>query len=80
MAGAQRAAVRSSRDFGLSDLRVIVAEVEGTVQMVFVADGWDGGPRRVLSNMFCYDTTPGQLRALADHLETLPLSSALEDL
>lgn len=75
--GARRADVVSARDFNLSDMRVVVARIEGTVQMMFLADGWQGGPRKVLSNMFCDAATPGQLRALADHLDSLPLEPAL---
>lgn len=73
--GAQRAQVTSARDFDLSDLRVVVAEVEGSVQLLFLADGWNGGPRKVLSNMFCDAATPAQLRAIAAHLDGLPLDA-----
>lgn len=64
------------RDFDLCDLRIVVIGFEGTVQLCFLADGWDGGPRKVLSNCFVDSATPAQLRALADHLETLPLEPA----
>lgn len=74
--GARRAHVGAARDFDLNDLRVVVAEVEGTVQLLFLADGWNGGPRKVLSNLFCDARTPGQLRAIADHLDRLPLDAA----
>lgn len=73
--GARQAAVQASRDFDLCDLRLVVVQVEGTVQIAFLADGWQGGPRRVLSNCFCDAATPGQLRALAAHLESLPLDA-----
>lgn len=71
--GAQPAIRHSARDFDLCDLRIIVSEIEGTVQLGFVADGWEGGPRKLLSNCFCDAATPAQLRAIADHLDGLPL-------
>ena len=70
--GAQRATVTASRDFDLCDMRLVVAVIEGTVQIAFLADGWADGPRQVLSNCFCDAATPGQLRAIADHLDALP--------
>jgi hypothetical protein len=76
--GAQRAAVRWARDFDLCDLRVVVAEVEGTVQILFLSDGWPdaSGSRKVLSNMFCDAGTADQLRAIAAHLDGLSLSKS----
>lgn len=71
--GAKRAVVTGARDFDFCGLRLVVVQVEGTVQIAFLADGWDGGPRKVLSNVFADTATPGQLRALADHLDSLPL-------
>lgn len=67
--GAKRAAVTSAKDFDLCDLRIVAVVVEGTVQLAFLADGWEGGPRQVLSNVFCDDQTAGQLRAIADYLD-----------
>lgn len=70
--GAKRAVVSVARDFDLCDLRAVVAVVEGTVQIVFLADGWEGGPRKAMANVFADSATPGQLRALADFIASLP--------
>jgi len=78
MSGAARARVTGSRDFELADMRVVVAVVEGTVQLLWLADGWGGGPRKVISNTFCDRATPGQLRALADYLDGLALPEPVE--
>ena len=74
--GAKQAMVQAAQDFDLCGLRLVVAQVEGTVQLVFLRDGWDGGPRKALANVFANAATPEQLRALARHLETLPLEDA----
>lgn len=74
--GAKRAVVGLARDFDLCGLRLVVAEVEGTIQIVFLRDGWQGGPRKALANVFADRDTPMQLRALADHLDRLPLDAA----
>lgn len=78
---AARAKVCSARDFDLCGIHVIVAEVEGTVQLLFQTDGWPDGHggvtrRKVMANVFAHDGTPAELRALAGHLETLALQSA----
>lgn len=73
---APRAIVSRSRDFDLCCMRVIVAEIEGTVQLIFARDGWPEGRRQVMANVFAHETTPLQLRALAAYLETLPLEAA----
>ena len=74
--GAKFATVQAAQDFDLCGLRLVVAQVEGTVQLVFLRDGWEGGPRKALANAFADSATPVQLRALADHLDTLPLDDA----
>ena len=78
MTGAQKARVTGSRNFDLADMRVVVAVVDGTVQLLWLADGWTCLPRKVISNTFCDRATPGQLRALADHLDGLALSAPVE--
>jgi len=45
---------------------------------LWLADGWGGGPRKVISNTFCDRATPGQLRALADYLDGLALPEPVE--
>lgn len=67
--GAKRAPMQAARDFALGDLRLVVFEVESTCQIAFMADGWPGGPRKVLSNLFCDGATAAQLRAVADDLD-----------
>lgn len=69
---------RVAVDFALCEMRVTVLQFEGTVQLVFLTDAWEGGPRKVMTNRFCDLDTPGQLRALADHLDSLPLSEPNE--
>ncbi|MDR7125517.1 hypothetical protein [Pseudotabrizicola sp. 4114] len=73
--GAKAATVQGAQDFDLCGLRLLVAQVEGTVQLVFLRDGWEGGPRKALANVFVDSATPVQLRALANHLDTLPLDA-----
>jgi hypothetical protein len=73
---ATQARITQAKDFDLCGMRVIVAEIEGTVQLMFCTDGWPEGRRKVMANVFAHDTTPAELRALADHLETLPLEAA----
>lgn len=65
--------ITRARDFGLCGMNVTVAEIEGTVQLLFGVDGWPEGRRKVMANVFAHTTTPGELRALADHLDTLAL-------
>lgn len=77
--GAKRAVVRSAQDFDLCGLRVVCAEVEGTVQLVVLRDGWDGGPRKALANVFADADTPAQLRAIAGHLDGLALDGVLHE-
>jgi hypothetical protein len=72
---AAQARITSAKDFDLCGMRVIVAEVEGTVQLMFGTEGWPEGRRKVMANVFAHDTTPGELRALADYLETLSLEA-----
>jgi hypothetical protein len=60
-------------DFDLCDLRIAVIQFEGTVQICFLADGWQGGPRKVLSNCFVDAATPDQLRYIAAYLDGLAL-------
>lgn len=68
-----QARVTRARDFALCGMNVIVAEIEGTVQLLFGTEGWPEGRRKVMANAFAHDTTPAELRALADYLETLGL-------
>lgn len=75
--GARPARVSHIEEFPLSDLTVAVLQVEGTVQMVYRALGWPGGPMKAMANQFCGPETAGQLRALADHLEKLPWESPI---
>lgn len=67
--GAKRAPAHAAAEYPLADLRLVVFEVEGTTQIAFLADGWPGGPREVLSNLFCDGLTAAQLRAVADDLD-----------
>lgn len=76
LSGAKAATVQAAQDFDLCGLRLVVLQVEGTVQLVFLRDGWEGGPRKALANVFADSETPEQLRALADHLDRLPLDAA----
>jgi hypothetical protein len=73
---ATQARITQAKDFDLCGMRVIVAEIEGTVQLMFATDGWPEGRRKVMANVFAHDTTPAELRALADHLDTLSLEAA----
>jgi len=66
------------RDFDLCAMRVVVIQFSGTVQLCWLTDGWPSGSREVMANVFCDTATPAQLRALADHLDTLPLSDPVE--
>lgn len=70
-AGAKPATVTGSAHFPLAAFDVAVVQVEGTVQLVYLARGWDGGPLKALSNQFAGPETAGQLRAIADHLAAL---------
>jgi hypothetical protein len=74
MSGAARPALVTSRaHFPLGGFDVAVIEVEGTVQLVYLAPGYDGGPivLKALSNQFAGPETSGQLRAIADHLDAI---------
>ena len=62
-------------DFDLCGMRLVVFRFEGTVQIAFLRDGWADGPRKVVANCFADAGTPAQLRAIADHLESLPLAA-----
>lgn len=78
---AQRAQVTRAAEFPLAGMLVIVAEVEGTVQLVFASEGWPDaadGRRKVMSNVFADRATPAELRALADHLDGLALDDPME--
>lgn len=68
---ARPAVVSARAHFPLSDLDVAVIEVEGTVQLVYLAHGWEGGPLKALSNQFAGPGTAAQLRAIADHLDLI---------
>ena len=59
-------------DFDLMGDRVSVVTFEGTVQLLFLTDGWADGPREVVANRFASRATAAELRAIADHLEALP--------
>lgn len=65
------ATIHRSADFALSDLTVQVIEAEGTVQLVYRADGWPSGTPAPIANQFCDPGTAAQLRAVADHLDTI---------
>lgn len=71
MAAEQAAVLARGVDFDLSHLRLSVITYQGTVQVLFVIDGFEGGPRKVGSNLFCDTNTADQLRAVAAHLDTL---------
>jgi len=73
---ATQARINGAKDFDLCGMRVIVAEIEGTVQLMFATDGWPEGRRKVMANVFAHDTTPAELRAIADHLDSLALEAA----
>lgn len=60
------------RDFELMGDRISVVTFEGTVQVLHVTDGWEGGPRKVTANRFAGRETGAELRAIADYLEALP--------
>lgn len=66
-----RAAITRSAEFVLSDLSVQVIEAEATVQLIYRADGWPSGTAAPIANQFCDAGTAAQLRALADHLDTI---------
>lgn len=71
MSGAARPALVTARaHFPLGAFDVAVIEVEGTVQLVYLAQGYAGGPMvlKALSNQFAGPETAGQLRTIADHL------------
>lgn len=78
MTAAQRHPLTSARDFDLNGLRVSVIEVLGTVQLLYLSEGWEGGARKVFTNQFADTATPAQLRAVADYLESLPLPEPME--
>lgn len=60
------------RDFSLMGDRISVVTYEGTVQVLHVTDGSDGGPRKVTANRFAGRETVAELRAIADYLDALP--------
>jgi hypothetical protein len=74
-APARRAPVARAREFPFCDMTAVVIESEGTVQLIFARDGWQGGDgrRAVLTNVFADAATPNQLRALAEWLDGLAL-------
>lgn len=74
-ASATLARVTRARDFALCGMNVTVAEIEGTVQLMFGVEGWPEGRRKVMANVFASSATPGELRAMADHLDGLPLEA-----
>ena len=74
MSGVARpAAVAGVAHFPLGGFDIAVIDVEGTVQLVYLAHGYDGGPMvlKALSNQFAGPQTAGQLRAIADYLEAV---------
>lgn len=77
MTGSVTASKTKTRCFPLCDMRVAVLQYEGTVQLGFLADGWEGGPRKLLSNAFIDTSTPDQLVALARYLRRLPLPAPI---
>ena len=79
-AGARPALVTSRAHFPLGALDVAVIEAEGTVQLVYLAQGYEGGPMvlKALSNQFAGPETAGQLRAIADHLEAVDWQKLLQ--
>jgi hypothetical protein len=68
VAGAQKARVTALTPFPLASMTVRVLEVEGTVQLVWVAEDWPGQPK-VMSNQFAGPETAAQLRAIAGKLD-----------
>lgn len=66
----QKARVTGLTAFPLAHLTVRVLEVEGTVQLVYVAEDWPGHPQ-VLSNQFAGPEAAAQLRAIAAKLDQL---------
>jgi hypothetical protein len=69
---AARQVVVAARDhFPLADLEVVVLQAEGTVQLVYLAHGWEGGPLKPMANQFCGPGTAAQLRAIAGHLDCI---------
>lgn len=66
---ARQVAVSAQAHFPLADLDVMVLQAEGTVQLVYLAHGWAGGPMKAMANQFCGPGTAAQLRALAGHLD-----------
>ena len=69
MSAARKAVVTGMTHFDLASLDCCVMEAEGTVQLVYLAHGWAGGPMQPLANQFAGPETAGQLRAIADHLD-----------
>lgn len=65
------ARVTDCAHFPLADLDAAVMQVEGTVQMVYLAHGWPGGPLKAMSNQFAGPGTAAELRAIADYLDTI---------
>ena len=74
---ARQAVVSDIAHFPLVSLDMAVMQVEGTVQLVFLAPGWEGGPIKALSNQFAGPETAAQLRAVADHLAALDWSGSI---
>jgi hypothetical protein len=71
MSAARQALVSARTHFPLGQFDVAVIEVEGTVQLVYLAHGWGNGPMKTLANQFVSPETSSELRALADHLDTV---------
>lgn len=78
MSAARQAMVTARAHFPLGQFDVAVIEVEGTVQLVYLAHGWAGGPMKALANQFAGPETAAQLRALADHLDLVAWPEAAE--
>jgi hypothetical protein len=71
MSAARQALVSTRAHFPLGQFDLAVIEVEGTVQLVYLAHGWADGPLKALANQFAGPETAAQLREIADHLDTV---------
>ena len=62
---------RCATDFPLCNDRLTVLEFEGTVQLILYQDGWPGGPKKVIGNLFCDPGTANELEQIAAHIRQL---------
>ena len=76
MSAPQHARVTGLTDFACAAMTVRVLQVEGTVQLVYVAHDWPGQPK-VMSNQFADAQTADQLRAIAAKLDAVFAEAAL---